>query len=346
MFYVVLDEDPKAWSNSGMENRFYTPPIPNGWFQVAYADELLPGKVMPLRYFDKHLVAYRSESGEARVLDAFCPHLGAHLGHGGKVEGDSIRCPFHAWRFDGAGSCVEVPYAKKIPPKAKIKTWHVLEVAGLIMVWHHAGGEAPAWGLPEVPEVADPEWTDFERHRWQIKTRNQEMAENAVDSAHFHYVHGTSNMPKSNAEVKGHILRVYSDTGMETSRGHVDGSVESVSYGFGFGIVRFKGVVETLLVSSVTPIDSDHVDVRFNFSVKKLGGRDITSGVGKAFVTEVTRQLDQDIPIWENKIQWERPVLCDGDGPIGMFRTWCRQFYTPSGEAPPPAGKAREVAQA
>jgi 3-ketosteroid 9alpha-monooxygenase subunit A len=119
-----------------------------------------------------------------------------------------------------------------------------------------------------------------------------------------------------------------------------------VSYGFGFGIVRFKGVAETLLVSSVTPIDSDHVDVRFNFSVKKLGGHDITRGVGKAFVAEVTRQLDQDIPIWENKIQWERPVLCDGDGPIGMFRTWCRQFYTSPAEAPPPAGKAREVAQA
>ena len=240
----------------------------------------------------------------------------------------------------------EVPYAKKIPPKARVKTWHVRELAGLIMVWHHAGGEAPGWDLPDVPEVGDPEWTDFERHRWQIKTRNQEMAENAVDSAHFRYVHGTSNLPKSNAEAKGHILRVYSDTGMETPRGPVAGSVESLSYGFGFGIVRFKGVVETLLVSSVTAIDSDHVDVRFNFSVKKIGGHDITSGVGKAFVTEVTRQLNQDIPIWENKIQWERPVLCDGDGPIGMFRTWCRQFYSPAGDTPPPAGKAREVAQA
>jgi hypothetical protein len=104
--------------------------------------------------------------------------------------------------------------------------------------------------------------------------------------------------------------------------------VESLSFGFGLSIVRFKGVVETLLVSSVTPIDGENVDVRFNFSLKKVGGAEVTRGVGAAFIKEVSRQLEQDIPIWENKIQWERPVLCDGDGPVGMFRKWCRQFYT------------------
>jgi 3-ketosteroid 9alpha-monooxygenase subunit A len=311
-----------------MRSRYYTPPIPNGWFQIAYADELAPGQVIPLEYFEQHLVLFRTENGEAKVLDAFCPHLGAHLGHGGKVEGDSIRCPFHAWKFDGAGTCTEVPYAQKIPPNAKIRRWHVREFGGLIVAWHHAGGEPPGWEPPVVPEYGHPEWTDYERRRWKIRTRNQEMAENAVDSAHFHYLHGTTNMPQSQAEVNGHILRVFSGTGQETPRGHVDGSVESLSYGFGLGCIRFKGIVETLLVSSVTPIDSENVDVRFNFCVKKVGGADTTRGVGAAFIREVARQLEQDIPIWENKVQWERPVLCDGDGPVGMFRKWCRQFYT------------------
>lgn len=316
-----------------MTSRFYTPPIPNGWFQVAYSDELEVGQVMPLKYFGQHLVLFRDEEGEAQVLDAFCPHLGAHLGHGGKVEGKCIRCPFHAWKFDGAGNCKDVPYAKKIPPKARIGAWSVCEVAGLIMVWYHAAGQDPAFELPQVPEYGDDEWTPYERRRWQIKTRNQEMAENAVDSAHFHYVHGTSNMPSSEAEAKGHILRVFSGTGMETPRGPVEGRVESLSHGFGFTTVRFTGLVETLLVSSVTPIDAENVDVRFSFSVKKVGGADITKGVGKAFVAEVTRQLEEDIPIWENKIQWERPLLCDGDGPVGLFRKWCKQFYTEPTEA-------------
>jgi phenylpropionate dioxygenase-like ring-hydroxylating dioxygenase large terminal subunit len=318
-----------------MRSRFVIPPIPDGWFQVAYSDELEPGKVLPLKYFDRDLVLFRTEDGQAKLLDAFCPHLGAHLGYGGKVEGSCIRCPFHAWQFDGAGNCTEVPYAKKIPPKAKMRAWHVHEAAGLILAWHHTGGDAPPWHPPEVPEYQHPEWTEYERRRWQIRTRNQEMAENAVDSAHFHYLHGTSNMPSSQAEVKDHLLRVFSPTGMETSRGHVDGSVESLSYGFGFSVVRFKGIVETLLVSSVTPIDGENVDVRFNFSVKKTGGADITRGVGAAFIKEVSRQLEQDIPIWENKVQWELPVLCDGDGPIGMFRKWCRQFYSAPPATPP-----------
>jgi len=55
--------------------------------------------------------------------------------------------------------------------------------------------------------------------------------------------------------------------------------------------------------------------------------------VGSAFVKEVSRQLGQDIPIWENKIQHEQPLLCDGDGPIGMFRRWCQQFYARPQEA-------------
>jgi phenylpropionate dioxygenase-like ring-hydroxylating dioxygenase large terminal subunit len=319
--------------------RFPFPPFPNGWFQVAYADELGPGQVLPLSYFGRELVAFRTAAGAVNVLDAFCPHLGAHLGYGGRVDGESIVCPFHAWRFDGCGGCVEVPYAKKIPPKAKMQAWPVREVNGVILVWHHAEGAPPAWEVPSLPEVGSEEWTPYQRRRWKVRTRNQEMAENAVDSAHFHFLHGTSNMPESRAEAEGPILKVFSTTGMSTPRGGVDGSVESTSYGFGYSTVRFKGIVETLLVSSTVPIDEEHVDVRFSFTLKKLPDKDVTKSVGKAFIGEVSRQLEQDIPIWENKVFWDHPVLCDGDGPIGLFRKWSRQFYSTGA-----AGEAKQAA--
>lgn len=316
-------------------SRYYTPGIPNGWFQVAYDDELATGAVLPLKYFGKDLVLFRTESGEVAMLDAFCPHLGAHLGHGGKVAGESIQCPFHAWEFGTNGKCTKVPYAKHMPRKADMTTWHLKTVGGLIMAWHHAEGLPPQWDIPdEIPEwgtkdgVRNDAWTDYERRRWTIRTRNQEMAENQVDSVHFHYVHGTQNMPESQAEERGPVMRVFSDAGMETPRGRVDGSIESLAYGFGLAMVRFNGLAETLLVSSTTPIDEDHVDTRFNFSIKKMGGGSITRGVGKAFIDEVSRQLEQDIPLWENKIQWEHPLLCDGDGPIALFRRWSKQFYS------------------
>lgn len=309
--------------------RYFTPPIPNGWFQIAASDEIAPGDAKPLRYFGKDLVIWRSEAGELSVLDAFCPHLGAHLGHGGKVRGESIECPFHAWQFGTDGRCTAVPYAKHLPRKAALSPWHVKELAGLVMCWHHAEGNPPEWDIPDrIPELETDDWTDFELREWKIRTRNQEMAENAVDSAHFHYLHGCTNMPQSEATVDGHKMRVFSGAGMSTPRGDVEGTIESLNYGFGLSLVRFKGLVETLNVATTTPIDEDNVHLRFNFSIKKLGGADTTRGVGKAFIAELKRQLEQDIPIWENKVQYEKPLLCDGDGPIGIFRRWCTQFYT------------------
>lgn len=301
---------------------------PKGWYFLSYSEDLAVGQAVPLLAFEKDLVLYRTATGKATVLDAFCPHLGAHLGHGGKVEGEDIRCPFHAWKFGSDGVCNEIPYSSKIPPLAKIRCWEVVERNGMIMAWNNEEGGGPEWEVPEVPEAANTsEWTEFERRHWKIATHNIEMAENAVDSAHFKYLHGTTNMPQSNAEVNGHIMRVFSDAGMSTPRGQVAGSIESLNYGFGLSVVRFKGIVETLLISTMTPTDAEHVEIRFNFKVKRMGGADVTKGVGKAFIAEITRQLEQDRPIWENKKWVKPPILAEGDGPIGVYRKWTKQFF-------------------
>ncbi len=315
--------------------RFEIPPFPNCWFQVAYGDEVEPGAVIPLRYFGKDLVLFRGDDGVARVVDAFCPHLGAHLGYGGAVIENTIRCPFHFWRFDGEGRCVDVPYANKIPPLAKLTGWKTIEKNGLILVWHHMDGLPPLYDIPDLPEYGSDAWTPYHKSRWKIRTHNQEMAENAVDSAHFKYVHGTPEQPMTRAEIDGHILRARSPINYVTPQGTVEGGIASESHGFGFGTTRFTGIVETLLVSSVTPIDGEYVDVRFSFMVKKMASEDATKGVSRAFVKEIERQLGQDIPIWENKVMKSRPVLCDGDGPVGIFRRWAKQFYTTAPEMSP-----------
>jgi 3-ketosteroid 9alpha-monooxygenase subunit A len=314
-------------------SRFPFPRYPRGWFQVAYSEDVKPGAVLPMKYFGRELVLFRTEAGQAHVLDAHCPHLGAHLGYGGVVKDGCIRCPFHAWRFDGGGTCVEVPYAPRVPPRARIRAWHPKEVNGLILVWHDIKGEPPTWDIPALPEIGNPDWTPYELRRWKIRTHNQEMAENAVDSAHFHYVHGTVEMPKSTATVEGHILHVVSDTLMRTAMGKVKGQVESTSHGFGYSITRFAGIVDTLLVAGVTPIDDEYVDVRFAFAVKKLPDKDATTTVYHAFISEIERQLGQDIPIWENKVYVHPPLVVESDGPIGIFRRWTKQFYTESSDS-------------
>src|SRR3954471_20371471 len=101
-----------------MSSRFPFSSFPNGWFAIGYSDELAATGVKAVRALGRDLVLYRSESGAARVLDAYCPHLGTHLGHGGTVVRECIRCPFHGWRFDEQGACVEIPDATKVPPRA------------------------------------------------------------------------------------------------------------------------------------------------------------------------------------------------------------------------------------
>jgi 3-ketosteroid 9alpha-monooxygenase subunit A len=272
-------------------------PIPDGWFQVAYSDELQPGAVLPLEYFGRSLVLFRTQAGQANVLDAFCPHLGAHLAHGGTVRGECIRCPIHAWEFDGAGQCTSIPHAHRIAPSVKLRSWPVHEWAGLIMVWHHAQSAPPSWLLPDVPEYGNPEWTDYERRRWKVRTRNRELAESSVASAHYHFVRRTGDMPKSEGEVRDHIVRLFSDTAIDTTERALHGRVESMSFGFGATTLRFKGLLETLLITSVTPIDSDNADVRFSVCLKKLGGAEITKSVSAAFIGEVSGQLERDIPV-------------------------------------------------
>jgi len=310
-------------------------PFPSGWYQVAYSDELAVGEVRRLRYFGRDLVLFRTESGAARVFDAHCVHLGAHLGVGGRVVGESIRCPFHGWRWGADGGCVEVPYSGRAPSQARMRSWSLVEVNGLVMVFHDESGAPPSWQVPGVAEVGSDEWTPFERRRWQIRTQPQEMAENAVDRAHFRFVHGTVTVPETTAEAEGHVLRVRSKMKLATPMGEMDGAIESDSWGFGFGLVRFKGIVETLLVSSVVPIDGDRVDVWFSFSVKKLPSRGATRGVGAAIIADIEKQLAEDTPIWENKQHLEHPCLSPDDGPIGLLRRWARQFYP---VASPPAG--------
>jgi len=121
---------------SDIDMRFPFDAYPKGWFQVAYSREVDPGQVVGLHYFGRRLVCYRGSSGTPYVLDAYCPHLGADIAVGGAVADDCIVCPFHGWRFDGAGSNVEIPYARTVHRTARLLAWPTVERAGAIFVWH------------------------------------------------------------------------------------------------------------------------------------------------------------------------------------------------------------------
>lgn len=288
-------------------------PIPNGWFVVATSDEVGAGEVTARHYFGRDLVLFRTESGEARLTDAYCAHLGAHLAVGGKVEGECVRCPFHGWAYDGAsGKCTDIPYggSERIPAKASVRAYPTIERNGAIWAWHHLTGGEPFYDLPVVPELADPAWTTPLLREFRISTSCQEMAENNHDFAHFRFVHGTESIPEGDEHIDGTYKRVRSP------------GLERETFGLGLGVVRVPGALT--FVSSVTPVDGDNVHVRWFFTVPLASGAD----AAEMFAQEFTAGVSQDIPIWENKIYRPLPVLTKSEAGIIAHRTWSKQFYS------------------
>ena len=307
-------------------------PIPFGWFALGWSHELTEHQVLPRHVFGADTVLWRDTDGAAHLHDAYCPHLGAHLGVGGSVDGCTIVCPFHAWAFDAEGRNTNIPYSERTNAKARLRTYPVVERNGLIMAWYHPHEAAPMWEIPEVPEFGTTgvgeEFSDPFTRQFEIATAWQEMAENGVDSAHFRYVHGTAEVPVLESyETEGHRSRMRSKQFFVTPRGTTEGRIDSDGWGPGFSVVRFSGIVETLLLGCATPVERDRCEMRFTFCVRRFDDDRITSSVGEAFVNEVSRQLLEDKPIWEHKTYIDRPALADTDGPFAAFRRWAGQFY-------------------
>jgi len=304
-------------------------PVPFGWFQVGWPSDVAVGEAKPLQYFGHHLVLWRDEEGTAHLQEAFCPHLGGHLGHGGKVLKCEIACPFHGWRFDGEGVNTLIPYSERTNAKGRLQTYPLIERNGLLMAWYHPDAIEPQWDIPEIPEFNDPEnYTEMVTRIFDIVAPWQDLAENGADGAHFRYVHNTEEVPVlERYETDGPYYQMRSSQKFPTPQGVVDGRIDVDGYGPGFSVIRFSGIVDTYLMGCNTPIDANHCEMRFSFCVRKLGDDRLNSTVGDAFVEEVSRQVREDKPIWENKAYIHRPALADTDGPFTKFRKWASQFY-------------------
>jgi nitrite reductase/ring-hydroxylating ferredoxin subunit len=325
----------------------YSLPIPFGWYGIAFSADLALGQVKAVSYFGRDMVLFRTESGAAKVLDAFCPHLGAHLGHGGKIVGESIACPFHGWEFNGGGQCTKVPYAKNMPPKVAggkeaIYAYPVIERNQAIFVWYHPDRIAPTFEIETLPEFNAPDWIVAQRNHWTINTTLQETAENPVDAAHFIYVHHALEMPagesvftgvQRSSKYEAKVPNISAEGRFDPASGSQSLFLHAVQQGPGFTFQRFKGALNIVLMGLATPITGDQMRLDFAFAEPKVmtDGERMLADFTKM---EISRQAENDIPIWEHKQYLEAPTLCDGDGPINQYRKWFKQFYAPPAAKP------------
>lgn len=314
-----------------MSSRYPFPPVPDGWFGLCSSDAVGVGEVTTLHYLGRELVAFRGDDGHARVFDAYCPHLGAHLGYGGKVCGDGITCPFHGWRFDGNGELIEVPRLDRQPPRVSAHAWEVRERNGRVFIWHHSGGAPPSYEVNPYREEGGV-WTPWRIDTYRVRVSLQDLTENIIDRSHFYTVHDMMPPDDDHFEVTFDGPTMVVDQSIKVTAITESGfEVHTRTTASGPGIVAVEvreGPLEMLTYITQTPVDDEITEITIQFSMKALDDEQATESVAELNAKVTNEQFAQDIPIWEHKVYRERPVLTKVDGPIGHYRRWFRQFYS------------------
>ena len=328
----------------------YPHPYPSGWYRVADEVDVLDGKPLPVTALGEELIVFRGrDSGRVAVLDAHCPHMGAHLGAGGKVLGDCVVCPFHEWTFDAEGRVADVPWLDEPPRKVRLQQWPTRIVHGMIWIYYDAGDPGrgqPPYEPEPVPDIADGTLVRRGEHKARdVAMHLVEFAENSVDFQHFSRLHGDMLIPWTSRKVP--FIKIAHDASWapDPDRPHVavfrdsahlvvagrhlprTGADATITF-FGPGGVawfRFEipDVGTLVMAHTHTPIEPMRQRVRFTWFAPRRMPRLLVSYVIGTWIA----QWHQDLEVWENKVYHHKPAVVRGDGPIHRLRTWHRQLY-------------------
>ena len=314
-----------------------------GWHCLGLADSFRDGAPHAVEAFGTKLVVFATADGTLNVLDAYCRHMGGDLSQG-SVKGEAIACPFHDWRWAGNGRCVGIPYAKRIPLRARSRSWLSLERNKQLFVWHDPQGNPP----PEEVEIplargaSGPEWSEWTWDTVRIEGSNcREIIDNVVDMAHFFYVHFAFPTYFKNV-FEGHVATQYLNsrarpdvaTGSSYSVKDVTLRSEASYYGPSYMIndlwQDYHGTtIETVLINCHYPVTADSFVLQWGVSVRRLPG--LPDEQAERIAAKLARSFGvgflQDVEIWRNKTRIDNPLLCEEDGPVYQLRRWYEQFY-------------------
>jgi phenylpropionate dioxygenase-like ring-hydroxylating dioxygenase large terminal subunit len=156
------------------------------WYPVARSDAVGEGELCAVRLLGEDLVLWRAGGQAVAWLD-LCIHRGTRLSLG-KVENGLLVCPYHGWRYDGAGRCVGIPaHPGQTPPtKARAHVYGTTERYGLIWVSLGDGDQ----DMPSFPEEGDPSYRKILCGPSEIvNASGPRIIENFLDVAHLPHVH-------------------------------------------------------------------------------------------------------------------------------------------------------------
>jgi phenylpropionate dioxygenase-like ring-hydroxylating dioxygenase large terminal subunit len=153
---------------------------PDYWYPVAWSHELKSGKAVATRFAGEPIVLVRPDEGPVYALEDRCAHRQVPLSKG-KVDGCTLRCGYHGWRYDASGKCVDVPYLGKGKLPNGVRSYPCFERDGIVFVWP---GLAPAADpLARIGSAAEPGYKTRLFGR-QVRCHYTFMHENLMDMNH------------------------------------------------------------------------------------------------------------------------------------------------------------------
>ena len=337
-------------------------PYPNGWYKICESKDLPVGKVVAVSALGREFVVFRGEDGKAGVLNAFCPHLGTHLGHGGKVVGNNLVCPYHLWEFDCDGVNKRIPYCKKDMSgsvRVNAKKYHVIESKplGAVMFWFDAEGREPQWelhpGLLEVEKdlekgkmrhIACDDWDDLLLHVF-------EPSQNSADDFHFLTVHQYLPMP-FNLKLLSVAHHIKTEYGKDTPDNDLPREVmmirEKITQIRLFDTIPIPFIADLIVTyvqiqgpnNILFRVDTPLGKFRAHFallpqepfrqkaSMRMYADRSVPWIVARVLMWWIRETAYQDRQVWEHKSHVSPRNLVIGDGPFAQYGKWLQRFYS------------------
>jgi phenylpropionate dioxygenase-like ring-hydroxylating dioxygenase large terminal subunit len=157
----------------------------NDWHVVAYMADLPEGRPVAARLLDEDLVLWRAGE-KVHAWRDLCVHRGAKLSLG-KIEGETLSCPYHGWTYNEQGQCIRFPaHPTQTPPAtACARVYQVVQRYGWI--WVCLG--QPAQDIPRFAEWEDELFRKVHCGPYLIEAGGPRAIENFLDVTHFPYVH-------------------------------------------------------------------------------------------------------------------------------------------------------------
>jgi phenylpropionate dioxygenase-like ring-hydroxylating dioxygenase large terminal subunit len=127
---------------------------PDFWYPVALSADVRRGKTFAARFAGQRIVLYRGARGAVYALEDRCAHRQVPLSMG-VVEGEALRCCYHAWAYRGNGRISQIPYLPKDAPRPPrgVRAYPVREAYGLVFVFPGNPEQAAVVALPDLPEA-------------------------------------------------------------------------------------------------------------------------------------------------------------------------------------------------